>query len=125
MDPDSYVVYQHYEKPMANKQILKSQSAQSDRCKRSVHVNEVVRRILKTSARLDWSECAAPVLTDYCVRMKEAGYGELYRKRTLEQALRIYDRPVADEKEGVRPVHRPEDWCPVERRQKKQSKRHS
>ena len=51
--------------------------------------------------------------------MKEAGYGELYMNRTLEKALRIYDRLVADEKEGVRLVHRPKDWCPVERRQKK------
>ena len=119
MDPDSYVVYQHYEKPKANKQILKSQFAQSDKCKRSVYINEVVHRILNTSARLDLSECGAPVLTDYCVRMKKGGYGELYRKRTLEQALRIYYRLVADEKEGVRPLHRPKDWCPVERRQKK------
>ena len=31
--------------------------------------------------------------------MKEAGYGELYRKRTLEQALRFYDRLAADEKD--------------------------
>ena len=65
IDRNCYVVYQHYEKPMANRQILHSQSAQSDKCKRSVHVNEVVRRILNTSAKLEWSEYVAPVLTDY------------------------------------------------------------
>ena len=34
----------------------------------------------------------------------------------------VTDRLVADEKEGVSPVHIPKDWCPVERRQKKSKK---
>ena len=73
IDEEHFVVFQHFEKQMANRQILQSQSAQSDKCKRSVHVNELVRRILNTSARLDWSEFVGPVLTDYCVRMRQAG----------------------------------------------------
>ena len=76
-DKNHFLVYQHYEKPMASRQILKSESAQSDKCKRSVHVNEVVRSVLNTSARLDWSEHVAPVLTDYFVRMKHGGYNEI------------------------------------------------
>ena len=125
IDEKHFVVFQHFEKPMANRQILQSQSAQSDKCKRSVHVNELVRRILNTSARLDWSEFVAPILTDYCVRIRQAGYDEIYRKRTIEQALRIYDRLVDNEKEGIRPVHRPKDWCPDERRKRKERKKHS
>ena len=124
IDRNFYVVYQHYEKPMANRQILHSQSAQSDKCKRSVHVNEVVRRILNTSAKLEWSDYVAPVLTDYCLRMKQAGYNEMYRKRTLEQALRVHDRFINDEKNSLRPVHRPKDWCIDERRKQKRNKKH-
>ena len=52
IDEEHFVVFQHFEKPMANRQILQSQSAQSDKCKRSVHVNELVRRILNTSVRI-------------------------------------------------------------------------
>ena len=107
---NQYLVYQHYEKPMASRQILKSESAQSDKC--------------NTSARLDWSECVAPVLTDYFVRMKQGGYNEVYRKRILEQALRVYDRLIDAEKIGMRPIHRPKDWCVSERRKQKQRKKH-
>ena len=84
LDENNYVVYQHYEKPVASKQIMKEKSAQSSVCKRSVHVNEMMRRILDTSARLNWADHVAPVLTDYCVRMKLAGYDEHYRKKTLQ-----------------------------------------
>jgi hypothetical protein len=116
-DENHFLVYQHYEKPMASRQVLKSE------CKRSVHVNEEVRRILNTSARLDWSDHVATVLTDYLVRMKHGGYNEIYRKRTLEQALRVYDRMLDNEKNGVQPVHRPKDWCINERRKQKQNKK--
>ena len=86
-------------------------------------MNEVVRRILNTSTRLEWSEYVAPALTDYMVRMKVAGYDELYRKRTLEQALRIFDKMVIDDEDGVRPIHRPGNWQKEERRNEKRKKK--
>ena len=55
-------------------------------------------------------------------RMMLAGYDQIYRKRTLEQALRIYERIVKEEKEGVRPMHRPKDWKKEERRRAKSKK---
>ena len=73
--------------PMANRQVIDEQSALSTGCKKSVHVNEVVRRILNTSSRLDWSRFAAPEITDYMFRMKLAGYDETYRKRILQKSL--------------------------------------
>ena len=90
-----------------------------------VHVNKVLRRILNTSSRLDWSRHVAPVLTDYMGRMKEAGYDERYRKTTLEQALRMHDKMQEDEKDGNRPVNRPKDWRREERRQEKKKKKHN
>ena len=45
INEENFVVYQHYEKPMANRNVLNAKSAQSDKCKRSVNVNKVVRII--------------------------------------------------------------------------------
>ena len=64
-------VYQHYEKPVANRQVVDSLSALSSGCKKSVHVNGIVTKILNTSTRLQWSEYAAPTITDYMARMKQ------------------------------------------------------
>ena len=72
-DAEKFVVYQHYEKPVSNKKVVHAQSALSSQCKENVHVNEMMRRILNTSNRLSWREQTAPLLTDYMVRMKEAG----------------------------------------------------
>ena len=71
---------------------------------------EVVRRILNTSTRLDWTEYVAPVLTEYMVRMKQAGYGEQYRKNTLLKALDIYDKMKNENDRGERPLNRPRNW---------------
>ena len=85
LNEDGLAVYRDYEKPMANRQIIEEQSALSAGCKQAVHVNEVVRRILNTSSRLEWSEYVAPTVTDYMVRMKIAGYDEFYRKKNTEK----------------------------------------
>ena len=71
LNGEKFAVFQHYEKPVSNKQVMHSQSALSSRCKESVHVNELIRRILNTSSRLDWEEHTAPILKEYMVRMKK------------------------------------------------------
>ena len=121
----STVLYQHYEKPMASKAVLNAQSALSAACKRSVHTMEIVRRILNTSTKLDWSVYVAPVITDYMVRMRQAGYGERYRKNILTRALGIHDKMVAENESGTRPLNRPREWQVEERRSRKQKKKHS
>ena len=63
LNEDGLAVYRDYEKPMANRQIIEEQSALSAGCKQAVHVNEVARRILNTSIRLEWLEYVA--VTDY------------------------------------------------------------
>ena len=122
-DADSYIVYQHYEKEVSSKLVLNANSAQSSTCKQNVHVQEMIRRILNTSSRLEWKTTVAPVLTDYLGRMMQAGNGESYRRKTLESALRIFDRMKKDEEEGKRPIHRPKDWKEDERRRDKRRKK--
>jgi hypothetical protein len=70
------IVYTHYEKPMATKSVLHSKSAHPEACKRSVHTQEVLRRLLNCSRELDWKEEIAPVASEYMYRMKLAGYRE-------------------------------------------------
>ena len=125
LDSNHHMVYQHYEKPTASTQVLSEQSAQSAACKKSIHVRELVRRLLNTSRKLDWDSNTAPILTEYMGRMLIAGYNEGYRRSCLGHALRIYDSMVLDDIEGRRPIHRPKDWNREERRIDKQNKKYS
>ena len=119
------VLYQHYEKQVANKAVLNAQSVQSSMCKRSVHTAEIVRRLLNTSTQLDWGLYVAPILTDYMHRMWQAGYGENYRKNILMKALNVHDRMKEEDERGEKPLHRPRHWQEKERRQRKRSKRNN
>ena len=75
------ILYRHYEKPMTSKLVMHSMSAQSYSCKKSVHTQEVVRRLMNSSLRLDWDQEVAPVITIYMSRLMKAGYDENFRNR--------------------------------------------
>ena len=121
---DGDIMFQHYEKSMSSRAILHANSAHPSACKRSVHVQEIVRRLMNSSPTLDWKKEVAPVLTEYMQRMKDAGYSEGYRKRILQQALSIYDSKIREEREGQRPVYRPKSWQKEERKKKKRESKH-
>ncbi|MCP3849452.1 MAG: hypothetical protein GY694_04320, partial [Gammaproteobacteria bacterium] len=123
MNQEGKVLYTHYEKPMSNKSVLNSQSAHPASCKRAVHTQEILRRILNCSEKLEWEAEVAPVLSDYMARMKNAGYNESYRKGVLASALNIYDKKKKDEKEGTRPMFRHKNWKKEERRKEKENKK--
>ena len=57
---------------------MHAHSAHSAACKKSGHVQKLVRRVFNTSTKLDWDEEVAPVLTDYMGRIYLAGYSEGY-----------------------------------------------
>ena len=120
---EGLILFQHYEKRVSSKTILHAQSAHSAACKRSVHTQEVIRRLMNSSHRLNWKEETAPVITEYMRRMKVAEYSEKYRKNILEQALRIYDKKLEDDRKGVRPIFRPKSWKKEERKEAKNTKK--
>ena len=64
LDDDRMAVYQHNEKAVSNKQVEHAQSAlcNSASANCTVHVNEITRRILNTSSKLDWNNQTAPIL---------------------------------------------------------------
>ena len=49
-------------------------------------------------------------------RMRLVGYNEGYRKSTLAHALRIFDKMIMDEENGVRQMFRHREWQEEERR---------
>ena len=69
MDKESSIMHEHYEKPMSSKKIMHAESAIYPLCKKSVHTQEVLRR-------LDWETEVAPKISIYLASMMEAGYLE-------------------------------------------------
>ena len=124
LDEDKNIMFQHFEKPTASKNIMHALSAQSVSCRNSVHTQELLRRMLNSSPQLDWRTCVAPVLSEYMLRMMRAGYPEKYRIDTLTRALRIYDDMIQKDLEGTRPLYRPKDWNRAERQKAKQKKKY-
>ena len=59
MSPLCMIMYKHFEKEVSRKKIMHDHSAA---CKKSVHVQELLRRDFNTSTKLDWDEEVAPVL---------------------------------------------------------------
>ena len=122
MNVENFILYEHYEKPMSCKKVMHADSAISPSCKRSVHTQEVLRRLFNCSRRLDWETEVAPKISCYFSRMMEAGYPERYRKDTLCRCLRIYDKMVEEDTAGIRPLYRPKDYDIIARRREKQRK---
>ena len=122
-DADGNVLYTHYEKPMSRRSVLNAKSAHPASCKKSVHIQEILRRIMNCSRRVPWEQETAPCVTDYMMRMREAGYSQSYRRRVLMAAIKIYDQKMEDERRGVRPMFRPKTWKKEERRKEKEKKR--
>ena len=80
---------------------------------------------MNTSTKLDWDMYVAPELSEYMKRMQVAGYDQRYRKSTLLSAIRIHDKMIMEHEQGTVPLHRPRNWQPEERRNKKRNKRHN
>ena len=89
---------------------MHSSSAESYSCKKSVHTQEIVRRVLESSVGLDWDQEVAPVITTYMSRLRRAGYDQKFREMTLTRALGIYDKMKKENEVGVRPLNRPREW---------------
>ena len=68
-------------------------------------------------------EFEAPFITDYMVRMRQAGYGEAMRMSVLQHAERIYEQMRKEDAEGTRPMYREKGYQRVER--KKEAKKYN
>ena len=103
--------------------IISSRSAHSNSCKPSVHISELVRRMVNTSRKLNWDQYVVPALNDYMIRMAKAGYHQEYRKNVLLNAYAVYDSKVQKHIEGECPLNRPPEYQKVERKKAKVQKK--
>ena len=123
IDEDGDALYQHFEKSVSTKLIISSRSAHSGNCKRSVHISELVRRMLNFSRKLNWDQFVVPVLNEYMVRMAKAGYHQEYRKNVLLNAFAVYDSKIKKHIDGECPLNRPPGYKKVERQKAKVQKK--
>ena len=124
LDDDTGNLYhKHYQKPMASDLLISERSAHPKSSKRSIHIAEIVRRLVNISRDLDWETYFVPVLSEYMARMKAAGYGQDYRQHCLQNALNIYEAKLRDNDNGISPLNRPPGFRKIERKKEKQKKR--
>ena len=77
VDPDGFLRWEHFRKPMANIQVPLAVSALPDKIKRTSHSQEGVRILRNCCVELEWSE-KAKHLTDLMRRLKISGYNHRY-----------------------------------------------
>ena len=123
LDEEGNVLHNHYEKKVSSKLVISQRSAHSNASKRSVHIQELTRRMYGTSRELDWDENVAPVLSEYCGRMMAGGYSEKYRKNIVKHALVIYDDKIRKNDAGEVPLNRPKGYKKIQRRKEKRRKK--
>ena len=123
LDEEGNVLHNHYEKKVSSKLVISQRSAHSNASKRSVHIQELTRRMYGTSRELDWDENVAPVLSEYCGRMMAGGYSEKYRKNIVKHALAIYDDKTRKNYAGEVPLNRPKGYKKIQRRKEKRRKK--
>ena len=122
VDSEGFAQYMHYEKPVSSKLVISERSAHANGC-RSVHMNELDRRMSNTSQGPNWEEKVEPALSDYMSRMKAAGYSENYRKNVLKSAFAIHDSKIRKANAGEVPLNRPAGYRKLERRKEKKEKK--
>ena len=122
MAADNKVVHKFYKKPMTNKYTMMANSAVSDRVKRSTMTNDAVRRLLCCSENLD-EQIKVEIMEDFARMLKRSGYSERFRHEVISDALRCHQKMLTTEAEGGRPVDRPRDYQPRERRRRREEKR--
>ena len=122
LDSEGFAQYMHYEKPVSSKLVISERSAHANGC-RSVHMNELDRRMSNTSQGPNWEEKVEPSLSDYMSRMKAAGYSENYRKNVLKSAFAIHDSKIRKANAGEVPLNRPAGYRKLERRKEKKEKK--
>ena len=100
---------------MANKFTMMANSALSDQIKRSTITNEARRRLLCCSSNLD-EQVRIEVMEDFAMTLRRSGYSERFRHEAFSDAVRSHHKMVETEAAGGRPVDRPKEFQPQERR---------
>ena len=110
------IVHEFYEKPTRNQRVILASSALSWAQKRSIHTQEILRRLKNTSKELD-DEVRNAYVSKYLYRMKKCGYSQKFRIEVLKSAKHAYKLIIEKSKKENEPMYR-------NRKQLLESKKH-
>ena len=115
---DNKVEYQFYRKEMASQFLILKRSAMPLSIKRASLIQEGVRILRNTARSAPWSS-KAMFLSEFSNRMKLSGYHDSYRLYIIKAAVDIYEKQLAEDEAGIKPLYRERNWNKEERRNKK------
>ena len=84
---------------------------------------ECLRRLRNTKVELG-PNVQNKHLNQFTLTLKNSGYGEKFRKEILDSALNAFDKMLADDKAGTKPMYRSRGWNREERQKAKLNKKH-
>ena len=114
--------YEFFEKPNKNPTILMAKSAINSSSKRTILTQECLRRIRNTKIELG-DGIRNEHLSKFMIKMKNSGYNQNYRMQILKSAFNAFEKMVADDKSGVKPLFRNRSWNKENRMQAKEAKK--
>ena len=89
--PKNEVVHDFYEKPTKNQRVVLATSALSWTQKRSIHTQEILRRLKNTSPILG-PKVQNDHVSKYLLKMKICGYKQKFRSEVLKSAKSAYEK---------------------------------
>ena len=122
IDGRMILVYEHYEKEMATKSVIHSNSALPTSSKRTILTQEVLRILLHCSNYIP-QELVRNHINNFMMKMQYSGYNKIFRFHVVKSALNAYQKIQEKDELGIRPVNRPKQWRKEERRKEKEQKK--
>ena len=116
------IIYEHYEKEMATKSVIHAASAIPFKMKQTVLTQEMLRILLHCSNDIPW-EAVLVHLNNFMKKMQYSGYDKVFRYKVAKSAINAYETIRENEKNGIRPMHRPKTWRRAERMMEKEEKK--
>ena len=115
------IMHSHYMKPMANRFVIRKDSAQSMKAKTNILVSDLVRIMRNVSIQCPKEERKKHV--QYFIwRMQHSGYNENERKAVFLKAKRKFETMLENDKNRLIPLYRSKFWNQIERQEEKARK---
>ena len=121
---DNRIDFEFVEKPTKDPRVILASSALSHSQKRTIMTQECLRRLRNTKIELG-PEVQRKHLNLFMLRLKNSGYSTKFRKEILNSALNAFEKMVADDKAGVKPLYRSKTWNFEDRQRAKLNKKHN
>ena len=120
LNEDNKIRHEFYEKPTRNQRVILPSSALSWGQKRTIHTQELIRRLKNTSFELG-QEIQNAHITKYLLRMKICGYSEKFRMEVLLSAQSAYRKIIETSKSENISVYRNRSEMLLKKAQKNKS----